>query len=134
MSTSASSWLYPRPPRRVRMRGYVILALGGLWWYSTRSPVPSSMSSLELGLSYLATVALVLFLMPCMLKGFTPARVLLLVLPFAGCVFLDFSDPARAIPRSQIGPAELRQVLLWADLYLLLMLAWIVVFPLPLAA
>ena len=91
------------------------------------------MSSLELGLSHLATIALVFFLTACILKGFTLARVLLLVFPFAACIFLDFSDPARGIPRSEIDHNELREVLLWADLYLAVILGWIVAFPVPLA-
>ena len=116
---------------RLRLLYYVPLAALGIWWYFHAPGRPGSFFPYALGLAQLSMIVFFILFGVCVARGFSVFRVVLLVLPFALCLFFNMKLMALETLSSPTDLSAARLVMFTSFLYALVVLAWIVVFPFP---
>lgn len=126
----------PKPPSRwARVVVATLLCLLGVWWYYSVVPETTALNPLLLGLDLLGAVVLTGFLVIRLLKGFTAAAMLLLALPSVVCIVLSMRLRWTAFTATlPLEAGAFREFGVLAASYLLVVVAWIAIFPLPYSA
>jgi hypothetical protein len=124
--------LFHRNFRLPRLICGVFFAVLGLAWYLISGLTFSGFDTFELGLDFLAAILFTSFLISSMATGYTARRLLLLVLPVAGCLILRHEvnrSGAISLNPTEIDPSTFERPALLALSYLWLMFAWLFAFP-----